>query len=157
MPPSAFLDMLLPAALECQRVHGIPASFTLAQAALESRWGDSDLVSRACNLFGVKADKSWHGPTLAMRTGEVFNGKKVVVPATWRKYASWAECMADHADFFHDNPRYAACFHETTGAGWACAVAKAGYATDPDYAVKLVAVMKGRNLQRFDPAPKVAA
>ena len=150
MPPSAFLDMLLPAALECQRLHGIPASFILAQAALESRWGDSDLVARANNLFGVKADKSWHGPTLAMRTGEVFNGKKVTVPAVWRKYSSWAECMTDHADFFHDNPRYAACFKETTGAGWACAVAKAGYATDPDYAVKLVAVMKGRNLQRFD-------
>jgi flagellar protein FlgJ len=157
MPPSAFLDMLLPAALECQRVHGIPASFTLAQAALESRWGDSDLAQRARNLFGIKADKSWHGATFNLRTGEVFNGREVVVPASWRKYATWAECLEDRAAFFTDNHRYAACWAETTGAGWIREVAKAGYATDPAYATKLLAVMRGRNLQRFDPAPVVAA
>lgn len=150
MPPTAFLNLLLPGARACHAAHGIPVSFTLAQAALESRWGDSDLAQKAMNLFGVKADKSWHGATFNLRTGEVFNGREVVVPASWRKYSSWDDCLEDRALFFQDNPRYAACFRETTGEGWARAVAKAGYATAPDYAVRLIAVMNGRNLQRFD-------
>lgn len=157
MPPTSFIAMLLTAAQDCQRATGIPASFTIAQAALESRWGESELATRAHNLFGVKADRSWSGPTLSMKTGEVFDGKRVVVPAVWRKYASWAECMVDHANFFKVNPRYAACFRETTGEGWALAVAAAGYATDPQYAQKLIAVMNGRKMNRYDILPQVAA
>lgn len=150
MTPQAFLDLLVPAAQECHARHGIPASFTLAQAALESRWGDSDLAKKAFNLFGVKADPAWHGPVFNIGTGEVINGKKVFVAASWRKYASWSECIEGRAQFFVKNRRYAACFQQTTGEGWARAVAGAGYATDPDYAEKLIAVMNGRNLQRFD-------
>lgn len=150
MTPQAFLDALLPAAQECQAKHGIPASFTLAQAALESRWGDSQLAKQAFNLFGVKADSAWHGPVYNIGTGEFFDGKEVFVPASWRKYGSWAECMEDRAQFFIKNRRYASCFQQTTGEGWARAVAAAGFATDPNYADKLIAVMRGRNMQRFD-------
>jgi flagellum-specific peptidoglycan hydrolase FlgJ len=150
MTPQAFLDALLPGALAIQHKYGIPASFTLAQAASESRWGDSDLAKRAFNLFGIKADKSWKGPVFNLQTGEVLNGKEVVVPASWRKYGSWAECLEDRVKFFKDNRRYASCWQQTTGNGWALAVAAAGYATDPNYAKKLIAVMDGRNLQRFD-------
>lgn len=153
MRPQDFLDQLLPAALACQHAHGIPASFTLAQGALESAWGDSDLATKAKNLFGIKADRSWHGPTLDLKTGEVLNGKRVVVPASWRKYASWDEAINDRALYLADNPRYSKCWAETTGDGWARAVAAAGYATDPAYAAKLVATIYGRNLQRFDQVP----
>jgi flagellum-specific peptidoglycan hydrolase FlgJ len=150
MNPQAFLDALLPGALAVQDKYGIPASFTLAQAALESRWGDSDLAKKAFNLFGVKADSGWHGPYFNLATGEVLNGKQVVVGASWRKYGSWAECLEDHANFFKVNRRYTSCWQQTTGEGWARAVAAANYATDPDYAEKLVKTMNGRNLQRFD-------
>lgn len=150
MTPQLFLDQLLPAAQECNRVHGIPASFTLAQAALESRWGDSMLAKKACNLFGVKADKSWRGPIFNLRTGEVLDKKTVIVDAAWRKYDTWLDCMNDRAKFFRDNRRYNACWQQKTGEGWARAVHAAGYATDPDYSTKLIAVMNGRNLQRFD-------
>jgi flagellum-specific peptidoglycan hydrolase FlgJ len=150
MTPQDFLTQLLPAAQDCHRKYGIPASFTLAQAAGESRWGDSMLAKQAFNLFSVKADSSWHGPIYKIATGEVLNGKAVVVPASWRKYASWAECMEDRVKFLQTNKRYAACFKETTGEGWARAIAAAGYATDPAYATKLIAIMNGRNLQRFD-------
>lgn len=150
MTPQAFLDAMLPGALLLQERHAIPASFTLAQAALESRWGASQLAQQARNLFGVKADASWGGPTYNLGTGEVLDGKQVFVAASWRKYSSWEDCMEDRARFFTVNRRYAACWKEGTGEGWANAVAKAGYATDPDYAKKLIAVMNGRNLQRFD-------
>ena len=150
MKPQEFLDALLPAARECHRVSGIPASFTLAQAALESGWGASKLAKSGCNLFGVKADKSWTGAVTFLPTREFVNGKPVTVQARWRCYKNWLECMLDRAAFFRKNRRYAACFQETTGEGWARAVAKAGYATDPQYAEKLIATIRSRNLTRFD-------
>lgn len=153
MTPAEFLDKLLPAARACQLATGIPASFNLAQAALESGWGKLALGN---NLFGVKADRSWKGPTVSFRTTEHLGGKKVSMTDKFRAYSSWQECFDDHARFFKENPRYAACYRETTGEGWARAVAAAGYATDPDYAKKLVDIIRGRNLQRFDKMPAVA-
>ena len=153
MSPQAFLDQLSGPAQACQRASGIPASFTLAQAALESAWGASKLSQRAYNLFGVKADRSWKGPTIWMDTAEVINGKRVIVNAPWRAYATWADCLLDRAAFFRKNGRYSKCFAETTGAGWARAIALAGYATDPDYAAKLIAVMDGRALSQLDVLP----
>lgn len=147
MTPNDFLDQLLPAALDCQRTSGIPASFTLAQAALESAWGKLALGN---NLFGIKADRTWKGPTVAFRTTEHIGGVDVHPVGTFRAYPSWAASIQDHAQFFKDNGRYTLCFAETTGEGWARTVAAAPYATDPDYEKKLVAIMRGRNLTRFD-------
>lgn len=154
MPPAAFIAMLAKSAQECQRATGIPASFTLAQAALESSWGAR---APGNNLFGVKADKSWKGATVDVSTHEVLKGKRVSMTCRFRAYSSWAECMVDHARFFKVNPRYALCFRETTGEGWARAVAAAGYATDPNYAKSLVAVMRGRNMAQYDVLPRAAA
>lgn len=150
MNPSDFLDLIAPAARASHRASGIPASFTLAQAALESGWGASKLTTLGRNLFGVKADKSWKGAILMMQTAEFENGKRVMVMARWRQYPTWAACLADRVEFFKRNKRYAACFNETTGEGWCRAVAAAGYATDPAYAAKLLAMIKGRDLTRFD-------
>lgn len=153
MTPQEFLDTLLPGAQAAQRKHGIPASFTLAEAILESGWGKR---APGNNLFGVKADKAWHGPTVDVPTHEVIHGQSVAVTCKFRAYPDWAACLDDHAAFLKVNPRYAACFLETTGEGFARAVAKAGYATDPNYAQSLIDVMRGRNLQRFDNVPEAA-
>jgi len=150
MSPQDFLDQLVPAAQACQRASGIPASFTLAQAALESSWGAK---APGNNLYGIKADSSWAGPVTAFNTHEVVNGVSVPMVCKFRAYRTWGECLADRANFFRRNPRYAACFKETTGHGWARAVAAAGYATDPHYADSLIAVMDGRNMTRFDTLP----
>jgi len=150
MTPDEFLDQLLPAAVACQRTSGIPASFTLAQAALESYWGKLALGN---NLFGIKADKSWKGPTVSFRTTEHIGGADAHPVDKFRAYPSWAASIQDHTQFFLENPRYARCFVEKTGPGWARAVAAAGYATDPAYAGKLIAIMRGRNLVRFETLP----
>lgn len=151
MKPQDFLDMLVPAAQACQRASGIPASFTLAQAALESSWGAR---APGCNLFGIKADKSWTGAVTMIPTHEVVGGERIAITDKFRCYRTWGECLADRADFFRRNPRYSKCFEEHTGGGWARAVARAGYATDPDYAEKLIAIMDGRNMTRFDIQPE---
>lgn len=147
MTPQAFIDLIAPAARECHRKTGIPASFTIAQSALESGWGAR---TPGCNLFGVKADKAWKGAVTLVSTHEVVKGERVAIVDRFRCYATWTECMDDHARFFRQNPRYAACFKETTGEGWARAVAKAGYATDPAYAEKLVGTIRARKLAQFD-------
>jgi flagellum-specific peptidoglycan hydrolase FlgJ len=147
MLPTEFLDHILLAARTCQRTTGIPASFTIAQAALESSWGAR---APGNNLFGIKADKSWKGATVDIPTHEVVKGVRVAITDKFRAYPSWTECLVDHAQFFLQNPRYRKCFLEKTGEGWARAAAAARYATDPDYAAKLIAIMRGRNLARFD-------
>jgi flagellar protein FlgJ len=147
MPPTSFIAMLLAPAQACQRATGIPASFTLAQAALESSWGTE---AAGNNLFGIKADRSWKGPTVDFRTTEHMGGKDVKLVDRFRAYDSWLASMVDHAQFLQKNSRYAACFRETTGEGWARAVAKAGYATDPRYADKLIAVMQRRKMAQYD-------
>jgi flagellar protein FlgJ len=153
MTPAEFLDQLLPAALECQRTSGIPASFTLAQAALESSWGAR---APGHNLFGVKPGPAWKGKTVDVDTHEYVHGVRAAVKCAFRAYDCWLDCMKDHAQFFLQNPRYRACFRETTGEGWARAAAAAGYATDPTYADKLIAIICGRNLARFDSRPAEA-
>lgn len=155
MTPREFIDAIKPAALACQAASGIPASFTIAQAALESAWGKSQLAREGFNLFGIKADAGWGGDVLELPTKEFEGGQWITVNARWRRYADWQGSIDDHAEFFRRNRRYAACFRETTGDGWARAVAAAGYATDPNYAGKLIATMNAHHLQALDLAETI--
>src|SRR4051812_38214708 len=103
MKPEDFIAAIGPAARASMAKTRIPASFTIAEAALESGWGGSQLALQARNLFGVKADPSWHGDTVSMMTKEFENGKPVMEPALWRKYPDWLTCIQDHAAFLlHD-------------------------------------------------------
>ena len=150
MDAQAFIALIGPAAQASARTTGVPASFTVAQAVLESGWGESLLARQGRNLFGVKADPSWHGEVLTFTTREFLRGAWVMVPAGWRKYPDWQACIDDHAAFLRENRRYASCFACTTGAAFAQGVAQAGYATDPEYAAKLVSIIDQHQLARLD-------
>jgi flagellum-specific peptidoglycan hydrolase FlgJ len=154
MPPSAFIGMMLPLAQDCQHKYGIPASVTIAQAAIETGWGER---VKANNLFGIKADRSWKGPTITFGTTEYLGAdkKKVSMPDVFRAYGSWAESVADRAKFLKDNPRYAKCFQQTTPEGWAREIAAGGWATGPDYAELMCEVMHGRKMEQYD-VPRIA-
>ena len=145
-----FINLIAPAAQASAKATGVPASFTVAEAALESGWGSSQLATQGKNLFGVKADPSWHGDVLTLNTREFLHGTWVMVPARWRKYADWQACMDDHAAFLHQNRRYESCFLCATGDAFAKAVAQAGYATDPDYAAKLTSIIDQHQLASLD-------
>lgn len=152
MKPQDFIALIGGAAKASAKLSSVPASFTVAQAALESAWGESMLARQGKNLFGVKADSSWQGDVLTINTREFLHGTWVMVPALWRKYTDWQTCMDDHAAFLHQNRRYAACFQCTSGDAFARAVAKAGYATDPDYAAKLASIITQHQLAALDEA-----
>lgn len=150
MTPVEFFAALTPAAQQLNKTTGIPASFTLAQAALESAWGESGLAKRANNLFGVKADRSWTGDVLILPTKEFRNGQWVTEQARWRKFHDWQASIEDHARFLQQNHRYASAFLCKDGEGFARAVAAAGYATDPQYAYKLVSIIRKHGLSNLD-------
>lgn len=159
MKPSDFIAAVGPAAQDNMRHSGIPASFTVAEAALESGWGTSGLTLNAKNLFGVKADASWKGEVLSMPTKEYINGDWGTYDAKWRKYEDWNEAIDDHAAFLTENSRYKDAFAiphigiddtQPWGETFAEAVAKAGYATDPEYASKIITIMRAHGLAQLD-------
>lgn len=151
MNPNQFLEAIGPAAQSVCKQTGIPASITLAQGILESGWGGSVLASKGKNLFGIKANGSWSGETMVLPTREFFGGKWVTINAKWRVYDTWEDSIRDHAKFFFDNPRYKPALSVSTDAEkFANAIQQCGYATDPQYAEKLMTIVRGRNLTQFD-------
>jgi flagellum-specific peptidoglycan hydrolase FlgJ len=151
MTPAEFIAAIGPAARTSMAKTKIPASFTIAEGALESGWGKSLLATQGHNLFGVKADKAWHGDILTMNTREFLKKQWVMVPARWRKYPDWLSCIDDHAAFLLTNPRYRPAFAACGDAeAFTKAVAAAGYATDPTYADKIIAVIHAHQLTTFD-------
>ena len=154
MNPTEFIMRLKNPAVEAQRKSGVPASITIAQAALESAWGKSGLAKAGNNLFGIKADSRWRGETLTMNTREFIKGQWVVIPAKWRKYESWQASIDDHAAFLKDNPRYRPCFLCQTTEAFARALLTAGYATDPGYADKLLTMIYLHKLLALDKVPQ---
>lgn len=151
MQKDAFFAMAVAPAQASQKETGVPASVTLAQAILESGWGDQHMGD-ACNYFGIKAQSG--EPSVTMRTREVESGKSVFVDAAFRRFASVEECFAAHGHFLRDNSRYAKAFQAADGESFARAIAAAGYATDPKYANLLVEIIRENNLAQYDTVGK---
>jgi flagellar protein FlgJ len=142
----AFVNKLGNAARTASAASGIPARFILSHAALESGWGRHEIReadgSTSHNVFGIKAGKNWTGRTVTALTTEYVDGVPQKVHAKFRAYDSYEDAMVDYANLLHNNPRYAdtmASRHDA--AGFAAGLQRAGYATDPGYAKKLVKIM----------------
>lgn len=140
------------AAQASQRETGVPASVTLAQAMLESALGESRLAKEAHNYFGIKA-RGAQGPAgvVYMNTWEHEGGRDVTRNEPFRAYHSAEESFTDHGLYLAENPRYAeAMKHTDDPREFARLIHKAGYATDPQYANKLIRLMDTYNLYEFD-------
>jgi flagellar protein FlgJ len=134
------------AAKQAEAATGIPATFMVSQAALETGWGRKEIKhadgTPSFNLFGIKAGANWKGPVAEVKTTEYINGQPQRVTAKFRAYGSYAESFADYARLMKDNPRYAGVVAKAdNAAGFAQNLQKAGYATDPLYADKLTKVI----------------
>ena len=141
-----FLAQLsLPARLASEQ-SGVPHHLILAQAALESGWGQRQIKREngepSFNLFGVKASSSWKGPTTEITTTEYENGEAKKVKAKFRVYGSYLEALSDYVGLLSRNPRYAAVTTAATAEQGAQALQSAGYATDPNYARKLTSMIQ---------------
>jgi flagellar protein FlgJ len=141
----AFLDAIRPAAERAAAQLGVSPRSLMAQAALETGWGRSlprhESGESSFNLFGIKAGRSWQGPVVNTDTQEFINGKSVRQVDAFRAYQSIEQSFADHSRLVSSSRRYQAALN--TGAdtaAFASALQQGGYATDPRYADKLVAV-----------------
>ncbi|BCU56092.1 flagellar assembly peptidoglycan hydrolase FlgJ [Enterobacter kobei] len=141
-----FLAQLsLPARLASQQ-SGVPHHLILAQAALESGWGQRQIRREngepSFNIFGVKATSNWKGPVTEITTTEFENGEAKKVKAKFRVYSSYLEALSDYVGVLTRNPRYAAVTNAATAEQGAQALQNAGYATDPNYARKLTGMIQ---------------
>ncbi|WP_109483767.1 flagellar assembly peptidoglycan hydrolase FlgJ [Paraburkholderia sp. C35] len=143
----AFVDKLAAPAQAAAAATGIPARFIIGQAALESGWGKREIKksdgSTSHNVFGIKATDDWNGKTVATVTTEYINGRPQRVVEKFRAYDSYEEAMTDYASFLKSNPRYAQVINSSRDVnGFAQGMQRAGYATDPHYAKKLISIMQ---------------
>jgi len=131
-------------AIQEMKIFGIPASITLAQALVESGSGTSELATKANNHFGIKCKEDWYGETY-IHTDDLPN-------ECFRKYSNVRESYRDHSAFLAGRKRYESLFKLNIKdyKGWAEGLLKAGYATDVNYAKKLIAKIELHNLSNFD-------
>ncbi|HEX8365231.1 MAG TPA: glucosaminidase domain-containing protein [Allosphingosinicella sp.] len=148
---SAFIAKLLPAARKVKESWGVRVAVTIAQAALETGWGQS-VKSNA--YFGIKG-KSPSGKSTTFTTHEVIGGKAIKLDDKFRAYESLDEAADDYGRFLNENPRYAKCFsHKDDPEQFVTELAAAGYATDPDYAAKIISMIRRYGLADHDKQTK---
>ena len=140
----AYIEKYAPVAVREMQRSGIPASITLAQGLLESGAGKSALAAKGNNHFGIKCHNNWTGKTMRVDDD--------APKECFRVYSSAEESFRDHSDFLRYRDRYKFLFdlEPTDYKGWAYGLRKAGYATDPSYASKLIKYIETYRLYRFD-------
>jgi len=143
---SEFIAQLAQPAKAASQQSGIPHHLILAQAALESGWGQRQILTRdgkpSFNVFGIKASSDWKGATTDIMTTEYEGGEAKKVRASFRVYGSYMEALSDYVKLLSNNPRYAAVANAPSAEQGARALQAAGYATDPKYAQKLVGMIQ---------------
>lgn len=142
-----FLQRFLPAAKRAEAVTGIPASYILGQAALESGWGKREIRdaqgNTSFNLFGIKANSSWKGKSVAAITTEYQDGIAKRSKERFRAYDSYEASFEDWARLMANSPRYGKVMKNSNSAeSFAVGLQTAGYATDPAYSKKLVSTIR---------------
>lgn len=146
LPGGGFISRLLAPAVEVSRRTGIPHQLIIAQAALESGWGKREIRREngqpSYNLFGIKATPDWKGDTAEITTTEYINGVAQKVKAVFRVYRSYTDALHDYSALLVRNSRYQNVRLAKTPEQAAFALQDGGYATDPQYAKKLIGIMQ---------------
>jgi flagellar protein FlgJ len=142
----AFVDQMKSAAQSASARSGVPMKLILSQAALESGWGQREILrpdgTTTHNLFGIKADSSWHGDVVTVPTTEYDqNGVAHQVEQPFRAYRTYADSFTDYANLISNNGRYSQVTTARSAEEAARRIQAAGYATDPGYADKLISIM----------------
>lgn len=150
--PEEFVKHLWPLAKQAADKIGVAPQILLAQAALETGWGRA--VSRHAdgrsshNLFNIKADGRWDGEAVRVPTLEFRDGLAKREQANFRAYDSFAQSFEDYVEFLRQSPRYQPVLAASAdGSRFAQELQAAGYATDPEYANKIMGIAEGTPLK----------
>ena len=138
-----YINMYKDLAMEEMKRTGVPAAITLAQGILETENGNSVLVKKSNNHFGIKCKEDWKGPSVSHTDDAPWE--------CFRKYSSAEESYRDHSNFLRTRKYYAALFDidPIDYKAWAYGLKKAGYATNPQYAQQLIKYIENYNLQQY--------
>ena len=155
-PQQQFLNKAVPAATTAASTYGTYPSVMIAQAAVESAWGQSTLSQAPNNnLFGIKG--SYNGQSVSMNTGEYGNNGYYTIDAQFRKYPSYTESFGDNGSLLRkgitgNNSYYSGTWVENTASGTQATQGLQGkYATAPNYASTLNSIIQSNNLTQYDP------
>ncbi|MCG6365593.1 flagellar assembly peptidoglycan hydrolase FlgJ [Vibrio fluvialis] len=142
--PQSFVASLKPFADKAAKALGVDSTLLLAQAALETGWGQKVVKNArgsSNNLFNIKADRSWHGAKVATQTLEYQDQTPVMEKAAFRSYSNYQDSFNDYVRFLANNPRYTTALrHGGRDEDFIRGIHQAGYATDPQYADKVLRV-----------------
>lgn len=146
--PEVFIRELWSHAQNAAEKIGVDAKVLVAQAALETGWGQEMIRHEdgrnSFNLFAIKANSAWQGDQVNSRTHEYEQGQKVQRTESFRAYDSLAQSFTDYVDFIQSNPRYQGALEKAhNSAAYLNSLVQAGYATDPEYANKIQSIMSG--------------
>jgi len=149
---SDFVNRVWPHAVDAARSLGLPPHFLVAHSALESGWGKSEIRlpdgSPTYNVFGVKAGRSWQGPSVEVQTTEYVDGVAQTTREKFRVYGSYGEAFQDYANLLRSSPRFSGVLGQQDGTQFARSLQQSGYATDPLYADKLGRIIGGTTLRQ---------
>ena len=158
--PEEFTQHILPYAEKAAKELGVSPLVLVSQAALETGWGKA--VTRrpdgesSFNLFNIKADSRWSGDKVIKSTLEYDNGLAKYEKASFRSYDSYADSFDDYVNFLRTNNRYGdALHHNGDDQLFIKDLHKAGYATDPNYADKVLNILKRDSMQIHANTPSI--
>jgi hypothetical protein len=150
-PRNNYIDKYKDIALAEKRRSGIPVAIILGQGIFESGWGEAQLATGANNHFGIKCGSAWTGPTFAQKDDDRDSCGNII-QSCFRLYESVEGSYVDHTNFLMNGKRYSSLFNipQDNYREWAFGLQSAGYATDPQYAEKLISIIERFQLYRFD-------
>ncbi|MDR9828503.1 flagellar assembly peptidoglycan hydrolase FlgJ [Vibrio sp. FNV 38] len=145
--PEGFVSAMKPYADRAAKALGIDSSVLIAQAALETGWGQKVIQNNrgsSNNVFNIKADRSWQGDKMATQTLEYHSGVPVQERAAFRSYDNYQQSFDDYVQFLERNPRYTTALqtHQGDSEAFMSGIHQAGYATDPNYVDKVMSVKR---------------
>lgn len=139
-----YIEQYKEIAVQKMKEFKIPASITLAQGIFESACGTSKLATEGNNHFGIKCHKNWEGMTILIDDDEL--------QECFRKYEKVEDSYSDHSLFLTTRDRYKNLFKLDIMdyKAWARGLKEAGYATNPEYANRLISLIERFNINRWD-------
>ena len=143
---AAFVDVITPYAKAAASELGIDVNAIVAQAALETGWGNHIIKGSdgkpSLNFFGIKSSHNWEGDKATVKTLEYKDGIAAKETADFRSYKSMDAAFQDYISFLKNNPRYKHALENTnTAKDWGFQLQQAGYATDPNYGKKIASIV----------------
>ncbi len=150
--PQEFIQQLYPHAQRGAEALGLDPQFLLAQAALETGWGEhvpADGRGSSFNVFGIKAQSGWSGERVWKNTLEFSEGQFESSREPFRRYNNLGQSVDDYVSFLQQNPRYENALKAASQGAEAFAqeLGLAGYATDPNYAKKIMQLINSESMQ----------